>query len=70
LTENHEPCACFLQYPLNEFKSISTQSVFVPDHNFLDHSFVYSVQKGLKTFALVVETGANVRENLVPWVGV
>lgn len=66
MTENHEFCTCFRQYPLNELQSVSTQSVYfsVPDrpNNVVDHSFVYSVQKGLKTFTLVVEAGTDVGE--------
>jgi hypothetical protein len=41
----------------------------VPDHNFVDHPFVYSVQKGLITFTLVVETVTGVGDNVVSCVG-
>jgi hypothetical protein len=60
LTVNHELCASLFEDELHEFRPVSTQSVFVHNHNFLDHSTEYSFQKGKKPFPFEVETGADV----------
>ena len=46
-TLNHEPSARFLEEELQELEAVATQSVFVPNHNFCDHSAVDSFQKPL-----------------------
>ena len=46
-TLNHEPSARFLEEELHELEAISTQSVFVPNHNLCDHSAVDAFQKPL-----------------------
>jgi len=60
LTVNHLPSPSFFEDKLQQFAVISTQAVFVHDHNFLDHSSEYSFQKGFFFFAFEVETGSNV----------
>lgn len=44
LTVNQEFAVSFLKEPLYELDSKSAKSVPVPDHDFLNFSFVYSVQ--------------------------
>jgi len=54
-TVNHELRASLFEDKLQELDSISTQAVFVHDHNFSHHSLEDSFQKGEQTFALKVE---------------
>ena len=55
LTENHEFCPSLFEDKFQELESISTESVFVPDHNFADSAAVDLFQKGLQAWSLEVE---------------
>ena len=48
---------------LQELDSVSTQSVFVHNHNFSDHTLECAFQKGLKSFSCIIESGGDVVED-------
>jgi hypothetical protein len=50
-----------------DFKTETTQSVFVGNHNFEDISFDCVVQNGLKAFSFEVKTLSNVCDDSVIW---
>ena len=65
---NHELSPRFLKDVFQDFDSISTESVFVKDNNFLDHSCESFVQNGLQTFSFEVESGSDVTDDDVFWI--
>ena len=62
---NHEFCASFCKYGVQEVGPKATQSVSVHDHNLFDQSVDNGVQKGFKPFPLEVETAPGIGDELV-----
>ncbi len=63
--ENHDPSTVFLDKPLDEFKSKTTQSVSVGNHNFFDKSALAEFQYLAQAFSFKVEAAADIGDDFV-----
>ena len=62
---NQEFSAKFFKEEFQDFDSVSTEAIFVGNHNFRDHSFDNSVQKGLQALSFEVEPRADILDEFM-----